>query len=119
MAQIMAGDRIPLAVKLYDQNPAEQVKVDLYNAYGELFKTTYLFHVDKGLYVNNEETMPEFDLMAVYTFMKSEEYADSAEKFYSIPKTKEPEKFVTGMVKMIQTNSDHITGRVHEITDSE
>lgn len=106
----MVGQKISLALKLWDSNPAAKVKCDLYDMSGKLYKTVHLYSAGDGLYLNTEEEMPDQALIASYKILDSEDYADTAEQIWPIPKVQEPEKFVTGIVKSIKNSSEYIVG---------
>ncbi len=110
MTKTTVGERITLALKLWDSNPAAKVRADLYDTQGKLYKQTYLFHAGDGLYLNTEEEQPDFALIATYKITNSEDYADVAEQFWPMAKVQPPSKFITGMVKSKKTQSEYITG---------
>lgn len=95
---IEVGSPIPLALKLFDENPSAQVQATLYSIQGERLEQVALFHVEQGLYMNSMVPMPETKVVAVYQVTNSDEYSQSAEIFYPKPKVEEPDVFTQGLV---------------------
>lgn len=120
MARITVGDPIPLALKLYDNSPDKKVKAKLYSRYGDLIGSTYLYHVEDGLYMSTEIKMPDVQsISVVYSVENSEDYSDTAEQFFSAPKVQEEENWVTGIVKSVENKSEYRTGIVYEVKNIE
>jgi hypothetical protein len=108
----VVGDKISLALKLWDSNPSAKVRCDLYDFSGQLYKSVHLYSAGDGLYLNTDEEMPDKALIASYKIIDSDQYADTAEQIFPLPKVQPAEKYVTGMVKSVQTISEYIVGVV-------
>lgn len=120
MARVTVGESIPLALKLYDNSPDKKVKAKVYSPYGDLMGSTYLYHVEDGLYMSSDIKMPDHEsVLVVYSIDGSEDYSDSAEHFFSRPKVQNDDAFITGVVKNITIEAEYKTGIVYEIKNSQ
>lgn len=120
MAIVVVGEQIPMALKLYNNAPDKKVKASVYSQFGEKLSSTFLYHVEDGLYMNTEIPMPNLpSIIVTYNVENSEDYVETAEQFFSAPKVQEEEKYLTGIVKSVENRTDVKTGIVYEIKNSE
>lgn len=114
---IEVGSPIPLAIKLFDENPSAKVQATLYTLDGERLESVAMFHVEKGLYLNTMVPMPDQKVVAVYEVTNSEEYAQSAELFLPKPKVQPEESFLQGIVIERSKDQTFIQGVIYEVAN--
>lgn len=116
MTEVLVGERVPLSVQAFDENPGLKIMARIHSMDGELLENTYLYHAMNGLYLNTEIIMPDKIIIATYAVENSGDYMTGAEKFSPIKPEKSPEKFIYGFVTEKITDTEFITGVISEIT---
>ena len=117
MTNVLIGDPIPLAVQVHDNNAALKILARVFTDDGEFLEQKYLYHIEKGLYLNKDIKMPSKNILAVYAVEDSEEYANEAERFSPLEPEKSPEKYVYGFVTEKMTDTEYTQGVVIEATN--
>jgi len=116
MSTVVVGEKIPLALKLYDNVVNMKVKADIFSMFGDRLATVFLYHVESGLYVNTDLPMPDHKyVMAAYTVEDSVDYESVCERFDSSERMPEEESFVAGQVESSSKSKEFITGVVDEV----
>lgn len=112
---LVAGERIPLSLKLYDSAPDKKVRADIYNASGVKIQSVYLYHIENGVYMNTEIEAPNIKNIVIdYQVEDSEDYSGASERFFILPPKVEEEKIIIGQVQEKITTSDFIKGVIIE-----
>lgn len=110
------GEKIPLALKLYDNRPDMKVRADIFNMFGELLNSIRLHHTQSGLYINTDLPMPDLEyILVTYTVEDSEDYESICERFDGVKK-QENDKWIYGQVDEMVKSSEFITGVIVDET---
>ena len=115
MSIVIIGEKMPLALKLYDSRPDKTIRADVFSMFGDKLATVNLYHAQSGLYLNTDLPMPDVPYVLVtYTVEDSEDYESVCERFDSCERPTEPETFVSGQVESSSKNTEFISGVIDE-----
>lgn len=119
MSMVIVGEKMPLALKLFDSNPNQKVRADVFSMFGDLLARVYLYHAQSGLYINTDLPMPDVPhVLVTYTVEESEDYESVCERIDSCQPDKLPDQFIAGQVESIVKSTEFITGVIHETTNN-
>lgn len=119
MSTVTVGEKMPLALKLYDGNQFQKVRADVFSMFGDKLASVFLYHAQNGLYINTDLPMPDVQfVLATYTVEDSENYESVCERIDSRKRDPEPEKFISGQVTAQSESSEFITGVIDETTNN-
>lgn len=116
LSEVTVGEKMPLALKLYDSRVNMTVRADVFSMFGDRLATVNLYHAESGLYLNTDLPMPDVKYVLVtYTVEDSEDYESVCERFDSSERMPEEESFVAGQVDSVSKSAEFITGVIDEV----
>jgi len=119
MIKAIVGEKINLGLRLFDSSPDKKVRADLYSVHGEKVGSVYLYHVENGIYMNSDLSMPDHkSILVSYTVENSQDYSDIVDRIEGIPAKVEAAKFILGQVKQREFSTEFVKGVVSEITSN-
>jgi hypothetical protein len=115
VSRLISGQKMPLCLKLWDSAPDKKVRADVYNQNGECIKSVYLYHLEKGIYMNRDISAPDIEhCMVSYEVENSEDYSPVTERFFIDKAKVEEPKFILGVVKEKINTAEYIKGVIYE-----
>lgn len=110
--QVVVGELIPLTLQVVDGQAGLRVSCNVVDDLGKSIALVNLQDYGGGLYVDKSVQMPDARFVVAQYSVEGDTYEVVSERFDSVPKTVEPEKFITGIVEGSKMNNDFIIGMV-------